>query len=130
MSAKAAYIQAGYNPKNAGENAYHLRKNTIINEMIEINKAEKTKNVDDKLSFEEERSFDRLIEIRELPLTKDNLFAIIKSCVEMIEHRRGKAAQNVNLGGQEGNPVKHTLTLINASELVDNKPKKIEDIDD
>jgi hypothetical protein len=131
MSSKDAYIKAGFKSKTPGEDSYKIRNNPNIAELIELKKAENTRSIDDKLAFEEEKSFDKLFEIRDLPLDKETYFAIIKSCVEIIDRRRGKAPQPVNHGGQDDNPIKHTLEIINASEFINNKPKeKTDDIED
>lgn len=46
-----------------------------------------------------------------------------------LEHLEGKAPQSINIGGQEGNPIQSTLTILNASEIINNKPKNLDEDD-
>jgi len=129
MSAKDAYIKAGFKTKYPEQHGYHLLQNAIIRELIEQKKAENSQKVDDKLAFNEDKALDRLVEIMDMVLTKDTIFAVIKACQDILDRRRGKPSQNVNVGGQEGNPIEHKLTLINASEFINNKPKNVDEDD-
>lgn len=116
MTGKEAYEKAGYKSKTPGEDSYKLRNYPNVAELIEEKKAEKTKIIDDKLAFEEESTFSRLFEIRDLPLDKDTYFAVIKACMEIIDRRRGKSPQSVNLGGQDDNPIKIEIEHVRPKE--------------
>src|SRR4030042_6077460 len=97
MSGSEAYRQAGYKSKRPDIDSYKLRENPIIHQLIEDKKSQFTKSVDDKLAFEEDGSLEKLVQIRDMPISKDSIFAIIKACVEIIEHKRGKPKQQVDM---------------------------------
>ena len=122
MTAKDAYIKAGYKSKNPRKEAYRLRQNQTITDIIEERKAEKTQNIDDWLAFEEFDSFKKLVEIRDLPLDKETYHAVIKSCVEIIDRRRGKARQAIDVGGQKDNPIIHQFLEVSSANTIDNEP--------
>jgi len=126
MSATEAYTKAGYEAKSAGQNVLKLIKNDNISEIIENRKAEISKNVDDKIALAEEEAF---LGILNIGRHGENDFAKLKAWQDVLDRRRGKARQTVNVGGQTDNPLNTTLTIINASQIIDNKPKKTDEDD-
>jgi hypothetical protein len=99
MSGSAAYTKAGYESKTPRQDCYSLLQNPTIRELVEEKKIENSQIINDKLAFEEEATFDRLFEIRDLPLDKETYSAIIRACTELIDRKRGKPAQSLNLEG-------------------------------
>lgn len=49
--------------------------------------------------------------------------------IQLWQQIDGKPKQQIDLGGQEGNPIRQELTLLNASQIIDNKPKKADEDD-
>jgi hypothetical protein len=126
MSATEAYIKAGYEAKSAGQNVLKLIKNDNIAEIIENRKAEISKNVDNKIALAEEEAF---LGILNIGRNGENDFAKLKAWQDILDRRRGKAKQAIDVGGQKDNPLNTTLTILNASEVINNKPKILDEDD-
>ena len=126
MSVTEAYKQAGYKADNAHHHAWEIVAKSGISEIIEERKAEISKNVDNKIALAEEEAF---IGILTIGRNGENDFAKLKAWQDILDRRRGKARQAVDIGGQKESPLNMTLTIVNASQVVNNKPKKADEDD-
>jgi hypothetical protein len=64
----------------------------------------------------------KAVEILAQKIVLDSLKGDKLTRIHLWDHLEGKPPQSVNVGGQENNPVKSELTIINASEVINNKP--------
>lgn len=98
MSAKDAYIKAGYKSKYPRQQAYKMLQRDIISQLIEEKKSEISRNVDDQIALAEEEAF---IGILTIGRNGENDFAKLKAWQDILDRRRGKAKQAFDVGGTD-----------------------------
>ena len=71
----------------------------------------------------------KYVEVIARKIFQDALKGNDRLLVELWQQMEGRASQNVNVGGQADNPLNATLTILNASEIINNKPKNPDEED-
>lgn len=125
MSACEAYRKAGYEGAPQ-KNAWIIQENSGVRHAIDEKLGKFVKSVEDAIRQTAMQAFETE---KDLMLNAENEFARIKASQDILDRAGLKSADKLNLGGQEGNPIQSTLTLINASELINNKPKILDEED-
>ena len=69
------------------------------------------------------------VESLALKIFTDALKGNDRLLIELWQQIEGRAKQQIDVGGQADNPIQSTLTILNASQAINNKPKQVDEDD-